>query len=152
MSDTRPELQTTRLIDAPKELVYAAWTDPEHFVKWYVPPGFSVVLCEMDVREGGMFRIHWTDKSGQVFPNRGLYTELSPPDSIVFTDAFDDDRPDNVEVEVRITLRTENGKTRMDTLSRFASAEQFEKLKAMGMEQGWSLFMDQLADYAKSMR
>lgn len=76
---TNLTMAISRDIDAPRPLVYAAWTEAEHLKHWFVPQGFTTILCEVGARVGGSFRIHWTDKSGAIYPNKGEYLELPPP-------------------------------------------------------------------------
>lgn len=147
----RPEMTMTRLIDAPKDLVFKIWTEPAHFPMFYCPSGFTTVLCEMDVRVGGAFRIHWADAEGKRYPNKGIYTRIEPTDLLAYQDSFDDDREANDPIDVIVSFEDENGKTRLTSRSIFASVEMLEMLKNMGMEQGWAMFMDQMRDYAQQL-
>jgi len=151
MSAEKPTLEMTRLVDAPKDLVFAAWTEEEHLKHWFVPQGFKTVLCEVDLRVGGSFRVHWEDKKGTNYPNIGVYTEITPTDRIAYVDSFDDEREDNVHTEVLVLFTEEDGKTRLTSISTFESKEKLKELLAMGMEQGWSMFMDQMSDYAAGL-
>ncbi len=151
-AEALPELVMVREFDAPRELVFAAWTDPEHFANWFCPDGFKTVLCEMDVREGGSYRIHWQDKKGNVYPNKAVYREVSPPDRLVYVDIWDDDRPDNDEVIATILFEDlGNGRTRLTSRSLFQNHDHLERIKAMGVEAGWAMFLDRLAAYAAGL-
>ena len=70
---TKPdhELTVTRVFDAPRELVFTMWTDPEHMAQWWGPQGFTNPVCEMDVRVGGAIRIHMRGPDGDFFLRRG---------------------------------------------------------------------------------
>lgn len=151
MSDDKPQLEMTRLVAAPKSLVFAAWTKAEHLKHWFVPQGFETVLCEVDLRVGGSFRVHWKDKKGAIFPNIGVYTEITPTDRLAYVDSFDDDRENNVHTEVLVLFAEEDGKTRLTTISTFESQEKLKELLDMGVEQGWSMFLDQMAEYAANL-
>lgn len=146
-SETLPELVAVREFDAPRELVFAAWTDPAHFPHWFCPEGFETILCEMDVREGGYYRIHWRDKKGNVYPNKAVYHEVTPPSRLVYADTWDDDRPDNEEVVGTVTFEDIGGRTRMTSRSLFKNHDHLERIKAMGVEAGWAMFLDRLATY-----
>lgn len=141
---TLPELVSVREYDAPRELVFAAWTDPEHFSNWFCPQGFETVLCEMDVREGGGYRIHWKDKKGNVYPNKAEYREVTAPSRLVYADTWDDDRPENEEIIVTIEFEDLGGRTRMTSRSLFKNHDHLERIKAMGVEAGWAMFLDRL--------
>lgn len=140
-----PQLVSVREYDAPRELVFAAWTDPEHFPKWFCPEGFQTVLCEMDVRNGGGYRIHWQDKKGNIYPNKAEYREVTPPSRLVYADTWDDDRPENEEIEVTVEFEDLGGRTRMTSRSLFKNNDHLERIKAMGAEAGWAMFLERLA-------
>ena len=74
----------TRVFDAPRRLVFEAWTDPRHVAQWWGPPGFDSPLCEMDLRTGGLFRIHLRAPDGVIHPCRGVFRELIEPERIVY--------------------------------------------------------------------
>src|SRR5437867_9691912 len=84
-------LTVTRVFDAPRELVYRAWTDPKEFGKWFPPLGFSAARCELDVRPGGTLRIDMKggddagEFAGVVFPGKGVYREVLPNERLSFT-------------------------------------------------------------------
>ena len=145
-----PELVSVREFDAPRELVFAAWTDPAHFPNWFCPEGFKTVLCEMDVRTGGGYRIHWQDKKGTIYPNKAEYREVTPPRRLVYADTWDDDRPENEEVVVTVTFEDLDGRTRMTSRSLFTNNDHLERIRAMGVEAGWAMFLDRLAAYLKT--
>lgn len=148
MTGEKPIMELNRLIDAPKDLVFAAWTDPTHLQAWFVPNGFKVVLCEVDLRVGGSFKVHWEDKKGTRYPNIGVYTVIAPTDRLCYVDSFDDERDNNPRTEVEILFADEDGKTRMTSISTFESKEKLQELLGMGLEQGWNAFLDGLAEYA----
>ena len=150
-SETLPELVAVREFDAPRELVFKAWTDPAHFPHWFCPPGFETVLCEMDVRVGGFYRIHWRDGKGTIYPNKADYREVIPPEKLVYADSWDDDRPENEPVVVTVTFEDLGGRTRMTSRSLFQNSDHLERIKAMGVEAGWALFLDRLAAHVADM-
>lgn len=144
-SENLPELVSVREYDAPRELVFAAWTDPEHFQHWFCPLGFETVLCEMDVREGGGYRIHWKDAQGKLYPNKAEYREVTPPSRLVYADSWDDDRPENEEIIVTIEFEDiGRDRTRMTSRSLFKNNDHMARVQAMGVEEGWAMFLDRL--------
>ncbi|MBI4047022.1 MAG: SRPBCC domain-containing protein, partial [Devosia nanyangense] len=89
--DTNRELVLTRLIDAPRERVFAAWTQPDLLKQWFAPRPWSTPVAELDVRTGGWNYVVMRDQDGNDYPNRGMYLEVVPNEKIVFTDAYTGD-------------------------------------------------------------
>lgn len=85
------ELVVTRLLDAPRALVFAAWTEPARAKRWWAPAGFAILACEMDVRPGGAWRRALRSPEGRVHVKRGVYREVAPPERLVFTYADEDE-------------------------------------------------------------
>src|SRR5690606_5803392 len=81
---TEREIVLTRVIDAPRELVFEAWTKPEHVSQWFGPKGFVTTTHEMDFRVGGRWRFDMRGPDGTVYDNRVVYLEIDPPRRIVF--------------------------------------------------------------------
>lgn len=86
--DPKLDLVLEREIDVPVELVWKAWTTPEHLKNWFVPKPWSVTACEIDLRPGGVFATTMRSPEGQEFPNIGCYLEIVPNNRLVFTDAL----------------------------------------------------------------
>src|SRR5437763_5514094 len=83
------ELTVTRVFDAPREVVFAAWTDAEQAAQWWGPQGFTTISCDMDVRVGGAYRACMRSPEGTIHCRRGIYRELVPPERLVFTFAWE---------------------------------------------------------------
>ena len=83
------ELVVTRVIDAPRRLVFKAWTQPEHVARWWGPQGFTTIHCEMDIRVGGTYRFGMRSPQGTEHWKRGVYREIVEPERIVFTFAWE---------------------------------------------------------------
>src|SRR5260370_23875222 len=89
--DTRElELTVSRVFDAPRELVFAAWTDPAQAAVWWGPQGFTTISCEMDIRPGGAYRACMRSPTGTRHCRRGVYREVVKPERLVFTFAWED--------------------------------------------------------------
>jgi uncharacterized protein YndB with AHSA1/START domain len=86
--DPKLDLVLERLIDVPRDLVWAAWTKPEHVSKWFTPAPWTVADCEIDLRPGGIFRTVMRSPDGKEFPNIGCYLEIIPNERLVWTDAL----------------------------------------------------------------
>lgn len=138
------ELELTRILDAPRALVFAAWTDPAHLVRWWGPKGFTTPSCAMDVRPGGGFRTVMRSPEGTEHRLRGRYREVVPPERLVFTFAWEDEagRPGH-ETVVTVTLTEQAGRTRL-TLHQAV----FESVESRASHQeGWSECLDRLAAF-----
>src|SRR6202163_4532407 len=139
------ELVITRLFDAPRELVFECWTNPEHLQHWQgAPRGFTVTSQESDIRPGGFFRICMRSPEGVDHWLHGGYREIVKPERLVFTHVWlDADRKPGNETLVTITLAERDGKTEL-TLRQtgFPSVESRD-----GHKYGWNSALDVLTDY-----
>lgn len=147
------ELVLTRLIDAPREKVYRAWTDPELMKQWFAPAPFTTPIVEVDVRAGGSNRIVMRDPQGNEYPNRGVYLEVVPNEKLVFTDAFTEAWVPSQKpfMTVTITFEDEGGKTRYTARARHWTVEDAKQHEQMGFHQGWGQCADQLAAVAAKL-
>jgi uncharacterized protein YndB with AHSA1/START domain len=108
------ELTITRMIDAPRPLVFKAWTDPEQIARWWGPKGFVTVDYEMDIRPGGVYRFRMRSPEGTDHRKRGVYHEIVEPERLVFSFAWEE--PDGTlghETLLTITLEDLGQKTRL---------------------------------------
>lgn len=140
------DLEITRVLDAPRELVWKMWTDVGHLAQWWGPNGFTNPLCEADVRKGGAIRIHMRRPNGVVYPMKGVFEEIAEPERLVFVSTALDDK-DNSMFDVRNTVifDEQGGKTKLTLRARVirATAQAPQYLK--GMEAGWTQSLDRLA-------
>ena len=86
-TDPRLDLVLERVVEVPPELVWKAWTEPEHLKRWFTPLPWTTVECEIDLRPGGIFRTVMRSPEGQDHPNMGCYLEVVPNRRLVWTDA-----------------------------------------------------------------
>jgi uncharacterized protein YndB with AHSA1/START domain len=139
------EIGLTRLFNAPRQLVFDAMTQPEHVRQWWgrLGEGYSVPICEIDLRVGGRWRfVNRHPKGEAVF--YGEYREITPPSRLVFTEIFAD-YPDSVSV-VTTEYTEENGKTRLKATVRYPSREVRDMVIASGMSRGAAISYDRLED------
>lgn len=139
------EIRMTRLFDAPRELVFEAMTKPEHVKQWWgrLGEGYSVPVCEIDLRPGGKWRFVNRHPKGEI-AFYGEYREITPPERVVFTEIFEQ-FPDTVSV-VTAELREEGDKTRLTATVRYPSIEVRDMVMASGMAQGAGTSYDRLED------
>ena len=107
------EIVLTRVFDAPRELVYRAWTDPEHIQQWFGPKGFTCTTHAIDLRVGGMWRFDMDGPDGKRYPNRMTFLQMKAPELLVFDHGIDsDDDPNRFRVTITFDSQS-NGKTVM---------------------------------------
>jgi uncharacterized protein YndB with AHSA1/START domain len=108
------DLVITRIFDAPRSLVFKAWTEPERVMRWWGPHGFTLTSCNMDLRSGGKWRFCMRSPEGIEHWQQGAYLEVVEPERLVFSYAFEDaaGTPGH-ETRVTVTFAEDNGKTRL---------------------------------------
>jgi uncharacterized protein YndB with AHSA1/START domain len=139
----------TRVFDAPRELVFDAWTTPEHVQKWFGPRDWTLPFCEIDLRPGGKWRYGMRSPEGQEMWMGGTYQEIVRPELLVTTEIFDD-WPDN-EALNRLTLEEQDGKTTMTARCLYESVEVRDGVLSSGMEHGAGETMDRLAEHLEAL-
>lgn len=109
------ELTLTRMLNAPRELVFKAWTDAEHLAKWWGPKGFTSPLCQTDARPGGAIRIDMKSPDGTVMPMGGYFKEIEAPTRLVFvTTSFEDENGEPmIENLITVMFSEENNQTKV---------------------------------------
>jgi uncharacterized protein YndB with AHSA1/START domain len=139
------EIRMTRLFDAPRQLVFEAMTKPEHVKRWWgrLGEGYSVPVCEIDLRVGGTWRFVNRHPNGEA-AFHGEYREIAPPGRLVFTEIFEE-FPDSVSV-VTAEFTDEGGKTRLTATVRYPSLDVRDMVMASGMSTGAGISYDRLED------
>jgi uncharacterized protein YndB with AHSA1/START domain len=145
------EIRMTRLFDAPRRLVFEAMTKPEHVKQWWgrLGEGYSVPVCEIDLRPGGAWRFVNRHPKGEA-AFHGEYREVTPPSRLVFTEIFED-FPDSVSV-VTAEFADEGGKTRFTATVRYPSADVRNMVLASGMARGAGISYDRLEDLVATLQ
>ncbi len=139
------ELRLTRFFEAPPRLVFDAFTKPALIRRWLLgPPGWTMPVCEVDLRVGGQFRYVW-EKPGAKMGMTGTFAEIAAPGKIVHREIFDDDWTGG-ETFIATTFRGEHDGTAYDSLIRYQSAEGRAAAIASGMEEGMHPGYDRLAE------
>ncbi len=146
LTPTDRDLLLTRLIDAPCERVYQAWTDPALLRQWFAPLPYTTPVAELDVRPGGRSLIVMRSPDGNEIPCPGIYLEVIPNRKLVSTDAYTDawvpsEKPFMTLV---LTFEPENGRTRYTALVRHWTVADREAHEQMGFHHGWGICADQL--------
>jgi uncharacterized protein YndB with AHSA1/START domain len=148
---TDQEIRLTRLFDAPRQFVFEAMTKPEHVKQWWgrLGEGYSVPVCEIDLRPGGAWRFVNRHPTGEA-AFYGEYCEITPPSRLVFTEIFEQ-FPDSVSV-VTAELTDEGGKTRFTATVRYPSVDVRDAVLAAGMARGASISYDRLEDLVAALQ
>ena len=147
------DLVLTRLIEAPCEKVYRAWTEADLLKRWFAPKPYTTPVAELDVRPGGANFIVMRGPDGRDMPNRGVYLEVVPNQRLVFTDAYvaawePSEKP---FMTVILTFESEGGKARYTARVRHWTVADRDAHEKMGFHQGWGTCADQLASLVATL-
>jgi uncharacterized protein YndB with AHSA1/START domain len=169
MSKTKPfkldpklDLVLERVVDVPRELVWRAWTEPEHIKKWFTPVPWQTVDCEIDLRPGGIFRTVMRSPEGQDYPNVGCYLDVVRNERLVWTNALEAGfrpatrTPDPATCgefffTAFITLEPHGKGTRYTALVLHKDEPGRKQHEDMGFHDGWGKALDQLVAHTKTM-
>ena len=133
----------TRVFDAPRALVWQAWTDPKMMGQWFGPRGFTASVPEFDVRVGGALRIVMHGPDGNDYPMKGVFAQVAPPERLVFSNiAIDNDGKHLLEGETVVTLSEQGGKTTLTVKSHMVGLVPIAPQMLAGMEAGWAQSID----------
>ena len=143
------ELVATRVFDAPRDVIWQAHTIPKHVSRWMLgPDGYSMPVCEIDLRPGGKWHFVWRGPDGDM-DMTGEYREIKAPERLVNTERWGKEFPETLNTTV---LTEENGSTRLTCTVLYKSKEDREKARATGMEDGWSQSYDRLDEYLPNVK
>ncbi|WP_435005195.1 SRPBCC family protein [Tundrisphaera lichenicola] len=155
--DPKTDLVLERIVDVLPELVWKAWTTPEHLKKWFTPKPWKTVHCEIDLKPGGKFHTVMESPEGQQFPNTGCYLEVVPGRKLIWTGALlPGYRPAKLSADVPfvftaiIEIEPHGSGTKYTATVFHTTEEERSKHEAMGFHNGWGAALDQLVALAKS--
>jgi len=141
------ELVMTRVVNAPRKLVFTVWTDPKHVAKWWGPNGFTNTIHEMDVRPGGVWRLTMHGPDGVDYPNKIIYKEVTKPEQLVWTHGSGDEN-DPGQFEVTVTFAAHGQQTEITMHMVFKSKEERDKVvDKYGAIEGNIQTMNRLEEY-----
>jgi uncharacterized protein YndB with AHSA1/START domain len=151
--DPRLDLVLKRVVDVPPQLVWQAWTQPKHLMKWFTPAPWTTTECEIDLRPGGIFRTVMRGPEGQVHDNVGCYIEVVPERKLVFTDAMSAGfRPSSSPFFTCIlTLEPSGSGTEYVAVAMHKDENDAQKHEQMGFHAGWGKALDQLVAVVKNL-
>ena len=143
------EFVFTRVVNAPRQLVFDAHTNPRHVPHWMLGPGdWTMPVCEIDLRPGGKWHFVWRNADGSEMEMRGEYREVSPPERLVNTESWGGEWPETLN---ELTLTEKDGKTTVTTRVLYPSKEARDAALKTGMADGMSLSYDRLDEYLKRL-
>jgi uncharacterized protein YndB with AHSA1/START domain len=143
------EVVITRAFDAPRRLVWEAWTNPAHVRHWLLgPPGWTMPVCEIDLRPGGAWHFVWRHADGAEMAMRGVYQEIVPPERLVSTDSWGGDWPEMLNT---LTLSEVDGKTTATQTILYPSKEARDAALKTGMKEGMAAGFNRLDEYLRTM-
>jgi uncharacterized protein YndB with AHSA1/START domain len=139
----------TRVVDAPRSLVWEAWTSPRHVPHWVLgPAGTTMPVCEIDLRPEGKWHFKWREPNGFEMDMHGTYLEIMPPVGLVNTESWGLDWSETLNT---LVLTEEDGRTMIEVSILYQSSHARERALATGMEEGWSQSFDRLEDYLRTV-
>lgn len=152
-----------RVFDAPRELVFQMFKDPEHLKHWWGPRGWEIPVCNVDFRPGGIWHYcmkcvdrNQGDFYGMESWGKGIYKEIAEPETVAYTDYFSDAEGtingDMPATEVTLEFIDQEGKTRLVNRSEYVSAEALKTVMDMGMLEGITETWDRLEERLKTLR
>jgi uncharacterized protein YndB with AHSA1/START domain len=128
------EIMITRVFNAPRRLVFEAWTNPKHVPLWMLgPEGWTMPVCEIDLRPGGFWHYIWRHAEGHDMEMRGVYREIKPPERLVFTESWGGDWPETLDT---LVLSEDSGMTTANLTLLYPSKEARDKGLKSGMQDG----------------
>jgi uncharacterized protein YndB with AHSA1/START domain len=139
----------TREFDAPRRLVFEAWTRAEHFQRWYGCRASSMLSCEIDLRPGGAYRFVILAPDGNEYPMSGVYQEIVPPERLVYTECFNGDA--GSEAIVTLTLKERDGRTTLAITAIYPTQQSRDAILKLGVERGTAETLDRLAEHLEAL-
>lgn len=139
------EVIITRVLDAPRALVFKMWTDAKHLAQWWGPKGFTNPVCELDARPGGVLRIVMRAPDGAEYPMKGVFQEVVAPERLVFTNiAVDREGNHLLEGVTTVVFAEQGGKTKLTLQTRAVGIAPVAPRMLAGMEAGWTQSLERL--------
>lgn len=151
--DPKLDLVLERIIDIPRELVWQAWTKPEHITHWFTPAPWQTVSCEIDLRPGGAFHTVMRSPDGVDRPNTGCYLEIVPMEKLVFTDTLLPGFRPSKEPFFTAVIQLESVPTgtKYTAIAIHADEETARNHEKMGFTKGWGQALSQLVAHMKKV-
>ncbi len=145
-----------RIFDAPRELVFKAYTDPKHLEQWFGPRGWTTTVYALDLRPDGIWHYCMRSADGEESWGKGIYREIVPPERIAYLDIFSDKDGNSVEgmpqMEIVVEFHEQDGKTKLISRTVFATPDELKAVIDMGVEEGAAETFDRLEEFLAQER
>ncbi|PKR76905.1 ATPase [Halalkalibacillus sediminis] len=156
------DLVVERMFNAPRDLVFKAFTDPDHLANWWGPKGWETTIHRFELEPKGVWHycMHCVDKEqvdfyGQKSCGKSVFHEIISPEKLTFTDTFADEEgnptPGAPEMFITLTFEEKQDKTKLISRTQFSSEEELPKVMDMGMVQGLASHYEELENYLKQL-
>ncbi len=156
LHDGEREFVVERQFSAPRTLLFQVFTQPEHLKRWWAPPSYTLPVCTIDLRPGGIWHYCLRSPEGQDQWARAVYREIVPPEKLVYTTTFADEHANPIEgipEHLTTVLFTEEaGRTRVTARVQFSSAAALKVAVDIGILQGMSVTWDYLVEYVQELQ
>ena len=152
--DPETDMSFTRTLKAPRRIVWECWTTPKHIREFFVPRPHKVTACDIDLRVGGRFNTTF-DVDGNLMENHGVFLDVVDGEKLVFTDAYTEGwkpAPDPFMTAILLLSDAEGGGTTYTAIARHRSPSRGKVHEDMGFYSGWGTVVDQLEEYAATIR
>jgi uncharacterized protein YndB with AHSA1/START domain len=143
----KQDLVLTRVFDAPRELVFRAWTDPKHLAQWFGPHGFTNPVCDVDLRPGGEWRHVMRGPDGNDYPMLAVFQEVVRPERLVFMTYVPNRKKSLFEILNTVTFAEQGGKTKLIVEAKVLKSTPEAAPMLAGMEEGWTQSLERLAKH-----
>ncbi|MFC4617615.1 SRPBCC domain-containing protein [Camelliibacillus cellulosilyticus] len=141
------EFTLERIFAAPRKLVFRAFTEPEHVSRWWAPEMFTIPICRIDLRPGGIWHYCMESPEGERHWARAVYREIIEPERIVYIGGFADEEANPIEGQpvhlATVTFTEQDGKTKLTVRIEVGSAEELQAVLKMGMKEGLSMCVNE---------
>ena len=149
------EFVVERQFSAPRTLMFQVFTQPEHLKRWWAPQPYTMPICTIDLRPGGIWHYSMRSPEGQEHWARSVYKEIVPPEKLVYTSTFANEHANPIEGMpehlTTVIFTEEAGKTQVSARVQFASAAALSVAVDMGMVQGMNMTWDSLVGYVQEL-
>jgi len=143
------EFVATRVVGASRRRVFDAWTNPAHVPRWMLgPDGWTMPVCEIDLRPGGAWHFVWRHSDGREMAMHGVYREIAPPERLVSTESWGGDWPETLNT---LALSERDGETTITVTVRYPSTEARDAAFGTGMQDGMAQTFDRLEAYLRAL-
>ncbi len=151
-TQTTKEINISRIFDAPRDLVWKAWTEEKHVQQWFCPKGFTIPVIDWDAKPGNKIYVQMKGSDGNIYPMNGEFVEITPQDKFVFIGSALDDKGKPLFTQLATAVFEEEGnKTKMTLLLQYSDIRPEAAPHLAGANTGWNMSLDKLVELLKTM-